>query len=833
MQFDLPRLPIHTILPELQQRLSCHQSVVLSAEPGSGKTTIVPLALMQEPWLQDKKIIILEPRRLAARMAAKRMSELVHDTPGGLVGYRIRFDTKIGPTTRIEVVTEGVFLRMIQNDPELSGVGLVMFDEFHVRSLASDLALAFSLDILALRDNLKIIIMSATMDSDKVSELLGGAPVISGEGRCFPISIEYQSRHANDYLVPRTVKAIHRALLNHDGDILVFLPGAGEIKAVERQMGAAVQCLPLYGNLPQQKQDKVFTKTAQRRLILATPIAETSLTIEGVSVVIDSGLMKIPRFSPGSGLSSLHTVAISKASAEQRSGRAGRLGPGHCYRLWTTGEHHSKPAFLPPEILAADLAPLLLEILRWGVRDPNELRWLDPPRAGQVEQARILLVRLGAVDTKGGLTDMGRRIATLPLHPRLALMLLRGQEQGQTRLACRLAALLQNRDLFRGGTNDRSVAMEDRLDILHLFEQKEMDLIRARKADPSLCRRILREAAQYQRLLHDNPKKTGYAPRESGNLLAFAYPDRIAQKKAGSNQHLLSSGRGVLLPPHDHLQRADFLVAAHVDGGNNRQGKIFLAAPLSLDDIRQNHGHLLSMSERVKWHNSRVEAVTVLCLGKLEISKESLQDIDPTAVQNCLVDGIRQSGIECLNWQKKSRELQARMEVAHGLLPDKWPDVSDSNLLHDLSWLIPYLNRISSLKQLRKLDLYSILHALLSWQDQQQLDRLLPTHYQAPSGSRIKLQYLPGAPPVLAVRLQEMFGATESPTLFHGKLPILIHLLSPAGRPVQVTADLASFWRSTYPEVKKELAGRYPKHYWPDNPMTAQATARCKPRAGK
>ena len=829
MQFELPRLPIHAILPELQQSLSCHQSVILSAEPGSGKTTIVPLVLMQEPWLKNKKIIILEPRRLAARMAAKRMSELIHDIPGGLVGHRIRFDTKIGPATRIEVVTEGVFLRMIQNDPELSGVGLVMFDEFHVRSLASDLALAFCLDILALRDDLKAIIMSATMDSGRVSELLGGAPVISGEGRCFPVSIEYLSRHGSDYLVPRTVKAIQRALENHDGDILVFLPGAGEIKAVERQIDADVQCLPLYGDLPQQKQDLVFTKTSQRRLILATPIAETSLTIEGVSVVIDSGLMKTPRFSPGSGLSSLHTVTISRASAEQRTGRAGRLGPGHCYRLWTAGEQHSKAEFLPPEILAADLAPLLLEILQWGVKDPSELKWLDPPRTGQIEQARQLLIRLGAVDTKGGLTNTGRQIAGLPLHPRLALMLLHGQKLGQAALACRLAALLQNRDLFRGGARDRSVDMEDRLDILQLFEQKETELIRARGADPSLCGRILREAAQYQRLLHGNPKKMKYDPGESGNLLALAYPDRIAKKKAGSSQHLLSSGRGVLLPAGDHLQKADFLVAAHVDGGS-RQGRIFLAAPLALDDILHHHGHLLTTTESVVWKNSRVEAVSILSLGKLEIRKSPLQDVDPSAVQKCFLDGIRQSGIGCLNWQKKSRELQARMGVAHELLPDKWPDVSDSSLLHDLSWLIPYLDNISSLKQLRKLDLYPVLLSLLSWQDQQQLDHLLPTHYQAPSGSRIKLQYLPGELPVLPVRLQEMFGTTESPTLFKGKLPILIHLLSPAGRPVQVTADLASFWCNTYPLVKKELAGRYPKHYWPDEPLSAQATARCKPK---
>lgn len=824
---ELPSLPIHAILPELQDKLSGNQSVILSAEPGSGKTTIVPLVLANENWLRGNKILMLEPRRLAARMAAKRMSDLAGDRTGGLVGYRIRFDKKISAKTQIEVVTEGIFLRMIQNDPELSGVGLVIFDEFHIRSIQSDLALALCLDVLELRDNLKIMIMSATMDSARVSSLLGDAPVITGEGRCFPVATIYLSRPSNDYRIPRTVKAIHHALVEHDGDILVFLPGAGEIKAVQNKVQGNIRCLALYGDLPQQKQDLVFAPTDKRRVILATPIAETSLTIEGVSVVIDSGLVKIPRFSPANGLTALHTVSISKASAEQRAGRAGRLAPGVCYRLWTKAEHHSMSDFLPPEIIGADLTPLLLETLQWGVKDPAELTWLDPPRAAQLEQAQTLLIRLGAIDSRGNLSKSGKLIASLPLHPRLAVMLQYGREHNNAILACRLAALLQNRDLFRRGNDGQSADVEERLDILRLFDQKEIALIHAKNADISLCRRILREADQYQRLLGVRGKNHDFA--DAGHLLAIAYPDRIAKKKPGSSQHLLASGRGVVLPPYDHLQQADFLVAANVDGGS-KQGKIFLAAALSLEEILQEHSHLLDTKETVEWNHPKVEAVSVLSLGKLEIKREALQKVDADSIRKCLMEGIRQTGIDCLNWQKKSRELQARMETAHELDPEKWPDVSDENLMQNLSWLEPYLGSMGSLKQVKKLDLHSILQALLPWKDQQALDHLLPTHYQAASGSKIKLQYIPGKPPVLPVRLQEMFGASESPSLYNGRLPILIHLLSPARRPVQVTADLASFWKNTYPQVKKELAGRYPKHYWPDDPFAAQATARCKPR---
>lgn len=827
MQSDLPRLPIHAVLPELKAKLSSHQSAILSADPGSGKTTIVPLILASSSWLQGKKIIMLEPRRLAARMAAKRMSTLVGDSVGGLVGYRIRFDKKISPATQIEVVTEGIFLRMIQKDPELAEVGLVIFDEFHVRSIQSDTALALFADVLELREDLKALIMSATMDNIRISKLLDNSPIITAQGQCFPVEIIYQSRHSNDYLVPRVVRAIHCAIENQAGDILVFLPGAGEIKAVQDKIEGHIQALALYGDLPQHVQDKIFLPSAERRVILATPIAETSLTIEGVSVVIDSGLMKTPRFSPSNGLTSLHTVSISKASADQRSGRAGRLSPGVCYRLWTEADQYSRSDFLPPEILGADLAPLLLETLQWGVQDPLELTWLDPPRPDQVQQARKLLSRLGVINNNGGLGKHGKQIASLPLHPRLAVMLLYGRKIGKSSIACRLAALVQNRDIFRGRHQEHSADIEDRLEALHLFENNKKNILLARGADLSQCQRILREARQYQQLLGETGAQQ-HDFQEAGSLLAIAYPDRIAQKNANSRQHLLASGRGVILSPGDHLQRAEFIVAANVDGGT-KQGKIFLAASLSLDDILTNHKQLLTKENKVEWKSSAAQAVSVLTLGRLEIKREKLQNADPETIRTCLLTGIKDNGIHCLGWQKKSRELQVRIETAHALDSEKWPNVSDEHLINDLSWLAPYLDSMHSLKQVKKIDLHPILLSLLPWKNQQELEQLLPTHYLAPSGSRIKLKYS-GEAVVLAVRLQEMFGATETPSIYSGKLPILIHLLSPASRPVQVTKDLASFWKNTYPEVKKELAGRYPKHYWPDNPLIAQATARCKPR---
>jgi ATP-dependent helicase HrpB len=830
---NLPELPINDILPELLAALAVSPAAVLTAEPGSGKTTIAPLALLDQPWLAARKIIILEPRRLAARAAAARMSELAGDKVGNTIGYRVRFDSKVSQATRIEVVTEGILIRMLQNDPVLGDTGLVIFDEFHERSLQGDLALALCLDARQLRQDLKILIMSATIDSYEIASLLDHAPVISGQGRCFPVSVEYLERQSNESTVNRTVKGIDKALVEQTGDILVFLPGTGEIRLVQAHYDKRTDlaCLPLYGDLPLEKQNKVFVRIPdKRRLILATPIAETSLTIEGITTVIDSGQLKSPRFDAASGLTRLETIFISKASAEQRAGRAGRLGPGHCYRLWTRNEQHSRLDFLPPEIINADLASLMLELALWGVSDPNRLLWPDPPRQGQISQARELLNGLGAIDKKLAITTLGRQLASLPLHPRLALMLVRGQEQGSGKLACRLAAILNNRDPLKGKAGRQSTDIEERLHLLALFEKDRAASVRAKNGDPATCRQILREADQYRKLLGQASKDSGQTS-EAGNLLASAYPDRIAHKKPGSGQHLLASGRGAILPDSDHLGQSELLVAAKLDAGK-KQGRIFLAATLSMAELRRVHSHLIRTKKTVRWDakQKRVVAVEEELLGSLLLSQVKWEGASPDQISKCLLKGIRQAGINCLPWQKRSRELQARIQSAHFWQPDIWPDVADETLLQDLSWLEPYLTGAKSFNDLKKLDLVDILHARLSWHDQQELDRLAPTHIKVASGSRIKLRYQPGEPPILAVRIQQMFGCKETPALADGTVPVIIHLLSPAQRPIQITSDLAAFWQTTYTEVKKELAGRYPKHYWPDNPLKAPATNRAKRR---
>ncbi len=830
---NLPEFPINDILPELLTALAAGNSAVLTAEPGCGKTTIAPLALLDQPWLADRKIIILEPRRLAARAAAARMSHLIGDRVGSTIGYRVRFDRKVSRTTRIEVVTEGILIRMLQNDPELGDIGLVIFDEFHERSLQADLALALCLDARQLRDDLKVLVMSATIDSGEISSLLGGAPVISGQGRCFPVAVEYLQRQSKDFLVSRTIKGIDKVLSEQQGDILVFLPGAGEIRAVQASYAdrADLVCLPLYGDLPMEKQNLVFIKTpGQRRLILATPIAETSLTIEGITTVVDSGQLKSPRFDPASGLTRLQTMPISKASAEQRAGRAGRLGPGHCYRLWTRAEQHSRPDFLPPEIINGDLAPLLLELALWGVNDPGQLVWPDPPRQGQISQARKILIDLGAIDEKLAITPLGRQLVNFPLHPRLALMLVHGREQGLSKLACRLAAILNNRDPLKHEADRQSVDIEERLHLLAIFKRDGAGAVRAKGGDPAACRRILREAGQYRRLLGKTAEDAEHLS-ETGNLLASAYPDRIAHKKPGSGQHLLASGRGATLPAGDHLGQAELLVAAKLDGGK-KQGRIFLAASLSMAELRSDHAHLIQTKRTVRWNaeQGRVVAVEEECLGSLVLSQKRWPGAEPEQISQCLLEGIRQAGITCLPWQKKSRDLQARIQSANLWQPDTWPDVADETLLQDLSWLEPYLTGARGLNDLKKLDLADILLARLSWRNQQNLDRIAPTHLKVASGSRIRLRYQSGEPPILAVRIQQMFGCEETPTVAGGKLPVLIHLLSPARRPIQITSDLAAFWRATYREVKKELAGRYPKHYWPENPLEARATNRAKRR---
>ncbi|MEN8167368.1 MAG: ATP-dependent helicase HrpB [Pseudomonadota bacterium] len=840
----MDELPVLSALPALRRSLETQQRAVLTAPPGSGKTTLVPLKLLKEPWLAGQKIILLEPRRLAARAAAARMADLLGEKVGESVGYRIRLDNRVSARTGIEVVTEGILTRRLQQDPELNGVGLVIFDEFHERSLHADLALAFTLDVMAgLRDDLRLLVMSATLESEAVSELLGGAPVVRAEGRVHPVTVNYLGDPPpNRRLADVMASAISRCLKQEPGDLLVFLPGVGEIRQTVERLSAllagvadAPLICPLYGDLSRQEQDRAILPDprGRRRVVLATSIAETSLTIEGVTSVLDSGWSRLPRFLPNTGLTRLETVPVSRAAAAQRAGRAGRLGPGRCYRLWSEQRQAGLPGQHPAEILEADLAPLVLDLLQWGVSAPRDLQWLDPPPDGAYAQARDLLNSLGAMDGQGRLTPMGRAMASLPLHPRLAHMLLRAGSRSARRVACDLAALLSERDILkRSRETVWSVDVEHRLSLLELWREDDRSRPLGRDLDIPGCRRVDRVSRQFQRLLERLP-----LPRESPlltapSLLAMAYPDRIArQTRHGRFQ--LASGRGAWLAEEDNLAGDAFLVAAQLDAGRT-EGRIQLAAAISEFELRQLPDLPLECVETVGWDSARqiVVAQREERLGALRLSAKPLRDADPGRIKAALLRGISEMGIDSLPWEKKSRQWRDRVICLNQWQPDAgWPDLTDEWLMQNLSeWLAPWLDGISRKGQLRNLDLLAILRSRLSWERLKLLDELAPSHIQVPSGSRKQLEYTPGSPPVLAVRLQEMFGLTETPRVCQGSIPLVLHLLSPAQRPIQVTQDLRGFWARTYSEVKRELKGRYPKHYWPDDPHQAEATARVKRR---
>jgi ATP-dependent helicase HrpB len=819
-------LPIVSILPALKQALAAG-SAVLAAPPGSGKTTLVPLALWEEPWLAGKKILMLEPRRLAARAAAGRMAALLGERVGQRVGYQIRFDRCASPQTRIEVVTEGILTRRLQNDTALDDVGLIIFDEFHERSLHADLGLALCLDLCQIRDDLHLLVMSATLETQPLADLLGGAPVIAGAGQQYPVRIDYLQRPPQGRIAEITARGILR-MLPEQGDILAFLPGAGEIRETRALLAADPVCrdllvLPLFGDLSQQEQDRAILPDPQgrRRIILATSIAETSLTIEGVGCVVDSGWSRLPSFDPGIGLGRLNTVRVSRAAARQRAGRAGRIGPGTCLRLWTSNEHHSLPPFHPPEIFSVDLTGLVLELALWGVTDPAELRWLDPPRAGAFQQARQLLQTLEAVDASGRITPLGRRLAGLPVHPRLAHMLLMAQDKGQGALACDLAALLVERDPLRQGRG--TAELSARLQLLALWRSQGDRSVRESGADSALCRRIDQAAAQWRRLL--GCRSGGHDLSVLGSLVVAAYPERIARRRPGQRErYQLASGRGVVLSPTDPLAASEFLVVSHLDGGQ-REGKIFLAEGVEIETLRREHGHLLISEEQVAWDadSGRVVAVRRVRLGAIVVEERTLEDVDPEATRRALLEGICRMGIGCLPWDRETRQLQARIHWLRLWQPEAdWPEVDDEALLRDLGWLAPYLTGITRAEQLSRIQLKEIFLSWLGWKRQQQLARFAPETWTVPSGSKIRIEYQIDAPPVLAVRIQELFGLRETPTICDGRVPLLLHLLSPARRPIQVTTDLASFWQRGYGEVKKELKGRYPKHSWPDDPLIAE-----------
>jgi ATP-dependent helicase HrpB len=827
----LPRLPIDDVLPELRAALATRSSAVLQAPPGAGKTTRVPLALLQESWLASQRIVMLEPRRLAARAAARRMADSLGETVGTTVGFRVRGETRVGNRTRVEVVTEGVLTRMLHEDPTLDGVGLVIFDEFHERSLNADVGLALSLETQSvLRPELRLLVMSATLDGAAVAVLLDDAPVIASEGRTFPIEIRHLPRRAEQSLEAAVANAVRRALAEDVGSVLAFLPGAAEIRRTQDVLEASalppeVRVLPLFGAMPAAAQDEAIlpSPAGSRKVVLATAIAETSLTIEGVHIVVDSGLARVPAFSPRSGMSRLETVRVSRAAAEQRSGRAGRTAPGVCYRLWAAEEHPGLLERDRPEILQADLAPLALDLAVAGVVDATSLRWMDPPPAPALAHARELLMQLGALDTDHRLTRHGRAIASFGVHPRIAHMLLRARELGFGATACVVAALLDERDVMRHGSLNPDPDFRHRVMIVEGRESSST-------VDRDGVRRV-RERARVLRAMLRVPAHSSVDEHQCGRALALAFPDRVARRRAGPGErYLLRNGLGAALPDGSSLTGAPFLAVAEL-GSQRPDARIQLAASLTRAELDEMLGDAVEREDLVEWRavDRTIIAVRRERLGAIVLRETTLHDPDPAAVAEALMAALTEQGMT-LTWSDDVSRLRSRLAFLHRHV-DGWPDVGDDTLRATArDWLLPHLIGLRRREEVEALDLGALLLSRLSWRQRGELDDLAPTHIEVPSGSRIRIDYADPDAPVLPVRLQELFGLDTTPSVARGAVPLTLHLLSPAHRPVQVTRDLAGFWRNSYFDVRRELRGRYPKHAWPDDPMRAEPTRRTRPR---
>ncbi len=825
---ELPVLPITPTLPAIAQALA-EGHLVLGAPPGSGKTTVVPLALLEADWLAGKKILMLEPRRPAARMAARRMAQLLGEKPGETVGYQVRFDCRIGPRTRIEVLTEGLLLRRLQADPELADVGLVIFDEFHERSLHADLALALCLDVAeSLREDLRLLPMSASLEGEALAGLLNGR-LLQAEGRAHPVEIHYLERDPEPGERLRVVqRLVRQALERHAGDLLVFLPGRGEIARLAEALadlprqGIALQSL--HGEVPAAEQDAIIRGGEGRRVVLATDIAETSLTLGGIRVVIDSGLARRPRFDPGSGLTRLETGFVSRASALQRAGRAGREAPGHCYRAWSEARHGRLEAAIRPEILDADLAPALLELAGWGLTDPAEVRWPTPPPAAHWAQARELLQQLQALDARGRITAIGHALLRLPLHPRLAHMLHTAPAGAGRALAADIAALLEERDPWRREPGQAAPCdLAPRLEALAAWRRGTTPA----GFDTAALHRLDQVARQLRELLTDADDRSGAAP-SPGCLLAAAYPDRVAQARApGSGHYLLRNGRAAELPERDALRGSPLLAVAALDAGR-REGRIWLAARLDESELADLFGDQIEEGRELRWDPQReaVVARRVRRLGALILSEQA----EPLAPEDdplpLLLEQVRERGLDLFDKAPALRRLQGRLALLRRHLPEAdWPAADDAALLAGLeSWLGPWLEGVTRLRELRTVDAEAALRAWLGWERSQRLDALLPTHWETPAGTRRPIEYPQDGEPVLKVPLQEMLGEKASPRIAEGRIPLLLHLLSPAMRPLQITRDLAHFWANGYAEVRKEMRGRYPKHHWPEDPAAATAT---------
>ncbi|GAA3917288.1 ATP-dependent helicase HrpB [Litoribacillus peritrichatus] len=857
----MPALPIEAVIPDIKSTLMASHQLILEAPPGAGKTTLVPLALLGEPWLEDQKIILLEPRRIAARAAAERMAQLIGESVGETVGYRVRMDSKVSQKTQIEVVTEGILNRMLQDDPSLEGIGLIIFDEFHERSLDGDLGLALALQGRELFGELrttplKLLIMSATLDGANISELLSNehqqpAPVIRSEGRAFPIDIlygqPYQHQNASygDRITDRVAKTILQALEEQTGSLLVFLPGQGEIREVQKLISPTLSSqpgviiTPLFGSLSLSEQRKAIEPAQQntRKVVLTTSIAETSLTIEGVRVVIDSGLSRLPEYDPKTAMTRLKTARVSKASAKQRAGRAGRTEPGVCYRLWSEDQQHALANYTAPEIEQADLTPLALQLLNWGIDNPAELSWLTPPASSPFQQALDLLVQLDAVEqNRRTLTQHGEVIAKLPVHPRLGHMIIKGNQFGHPQLACQIAALLSERDPL---SNDSDTDLSRRLELLSGERAPSASQTYLIKRIDQLAKQFLRNLKSLKSESQHQVPENNIDLSESeatGILIALAYPDRIAKKLSADSQDCkLSNGRQASLP---HTSKHNTFAIAQLGGAlGTSKDRVYLSAPVSVEQLKFIEPSLFNEQVEVDWctKENRLIAEKQWFIGKLKLATSQLNEI-PTELKNkALLQLVQNKGLDILPWTPELKSWCQRIELLRASdLSDNnktlWPDMSEAGLMLTMeNWLMPFLDGISHINHFKKLNLKDILTNRLPWPLPQHLDELAPERIKVPSGSSIRIDYTQN-PPVLAVKLQEMFGQTTTPSIAKGRIKLLVHLLSPAQRPLQVTQDLEGFWQSSYELVKKDMKGRYPKHHWPDNPLEAEATARTKPR---
>ncbi|MFZ0262392.1 MAG: ATP-dependent helicase HrpB [Pseudolabrys sp.] len=811
-------LSIDAALPQLTAALAGNDAAVLVASPGAGKTTRVPLVLLDEPWAKDKKILVLEPRRLAARTAAARMASTLREQVGDTVGLRVRFDSKVTKRTRIEIVTEGVFTRLVLEDPSLDGVAAVLFDEFHERSLDADLGLALARDAqLGLRPDLKLLVMSATLDGARVAALLGNAPAVECEGRAFPVETRYLGRDPRGSIERQVVDAVERALRAETGSLLVFLPGAGEIRRTgellkERLREPNVDIVELFGALDAREQDRAISPspTGRRKVVLATSIAETSITIEGVRVVIDSGLARVPRYEPDVGLTRLETVRVSRAAADQRRGRAGRTEPGVSYRLWDEPQTGSLEPYTRPEILSADLSSFALDLAQWGTADTGQLAFLDVPPQAALNEAKTLLSEIGAIDEKGRITEEGRKLRALPLPPRLARMVVDAAAQGAGETAAAIAAVLTERGL---GGND--------VDLGHRLENFQRDRSRRAEDARAMVRRWAATAGNRKKDNGDSP----------GGFLALAYPDRVARSRGGGGgAFLLANGRGGIIDPASSLAREPYLVVAELAGAA-AAGRIVLAAPITLEEIEQRFFDRIEDREFVTFDatSASLRARRVRQLGALILTEQTRPVAPDSESARLLAEGIAALGLHRLPWSKAQLQLRNRVMFLRRAEGDEWPDLSDGALSGTAAeWLAPFLTGKSSLSQIGADDLAAVLAALLPWNLRKRLDAEAPTHFSAPSGSQVPIDYEAEAGPKLSIRVQELFGLAVHPTIIGGRVPLLIELLSPAHRPVQMTRDLPGFWRGSYRDVRTDLRGRYPKHPWPEDPLTALATRRAK-----